>query len=92
MSKIEEALVQLKDALVEEATALVERVKGAAEQLVEQFNEHVESLTEGAAPIADPLPTPEQNDAIKALRIAGKTDEDIAGFLGISIRTVKMAI
>ena len=39
----------------------------------------------------DPLPTKEQNEAIRALRAVGKTDEEISESLGITIRTVKMS-
>lgn len=41
---------------------------------------------------ADPLPTEAQNDFIKVLRVLGKTDEEIAEVVGVSIRTVKMAV
>lgn len=40
---------------------------------------------------AAPLPTREQNDAIKTLRSIGKTDEEISEIVGVSVLTVKMA-
>lgn len=40
---------------------------------------------------ADPLPTMEQVNAIYALRVIGKSDEEIAEALDISVRTVKMS-
>jgi DNA-binding NarL/FixJ family response regulator len=46
---------------------------------------------ETPAPTADPLPTMEQNITINLLRKIGKTDEEIASTLGVSIRTVAMA-
>lgn len=45
----------------------------------------------GDAKAADPLPTETQNAAINSLRAVGKTDEEIAETLGVSVLTVKMA-
>ena len=43
-------------------------------------------------PVADPLPTEDQNVTIRLLRTGGKTDEEIASILNVSVRTVKMAV
>lgn len=40
----------------------------------------------------DPIPTPEQNKAILGLRALGKSDAEIALMVGVSVRTVKMAV
>lgn len=40
---------------------------------------------------ADPLPTQEQNTAIRSLRALGKSDEEIAATVGVSVLTVKMS-
>lgn len=40
---------------------------------------------------ADPLPTEEQNNVIKVLRKLGRTDEEIAKAVGVSVLTVKMS-
>lgn len=47
----------------------------------------------GKTPAAEaaPLPTEEQNTTISVLQAAGKTDEEIATILGVSVLTVKMA-
>lgn len=108
MSKIEAAFRNLIDAIGEEATEHVEKIKTAFEPLVTQvvaqataaavagrfkFEDFLKDVTDEAeAPVADPLPTPAQNDAIKVLRTMGKTDEEIAEFVGVSILTVKMAV
>lgn len=47
--------------------------------------------TEKPATVADPLPTAEQNTAINSLRALGKSDEEIAKTVGVSVLTVKMA-
>jgi hypothetical protein len=39
----------------------------------------------------DPLPTETENNAIKILRALGKTDEEIAQAVGVSLLTVKMS-
>jgi DNA-binding NarL/FixJ family response regulator len=41
---------------------------------------------------ADPLPTEEENAAIRTMRARGQSDEQIAHILGVSVRTVKMAV
>lgn len=62
-----------------------------------KFSDLFKDLKEGVTPEAekpaeaDPLPTPAQNDAIRTLRTLGKTDEEIAFAVGVSVRTVKMA-
>lgn len=59
-------------------------------EFVAKAKEAVSTATKPAAE-ADPLPTQEQNTTIAVLRASGKSDEQIAELLGVSIRTVKMA-
>jgi hypothetical protein len=47
--------------------------------------------TVAAKPEPAPFPTPEQNAAIKTLRALGRTDDEIAGIVGVTVLTVKQA-
>lgn len=58
----------------------------------EKADPNVDAKSNDGGAFADPLPTPAQNDAIRTLRTLGKTDEEIAFAVGVSVRTVKMAI
>jgi DNA-binding NarL/FixJ family response regulator len=61
-------------------------------EFVAKAKDAVASATKTAeSAVADPLPTQEQNTTIAVLRASGKSDEQIAELLGVSIRTVKMA-
>ncbi len=73
-----------------------EKVKQGVEsgEFMQKAKDAVASVTkpvESAEKSADPLPTQEQNTTIGVLRATGKTDEQIAEIIGVSIRTVKMA-
>jgi len=56
-----------------------------------QMDANDEAKSHDGGTFADPLPTKEQNAAIHALRVIGKTDEEIAESLNVSVLTVKMA-
>lgn len=103
--RIEKAFKELIDAVTVEATEQVERIRAIAEPFVNQVvtqatevmtaaKSQVEEIIKEAkqeAPKEVAAPTPEQYAAIAALRGLGKTDEEIAQVVNISVLTVKMA-
>jgi len=60
-------------------------------ELFKPLDANEEAKSQDGGTFADPLPTKEQNAAIHALRVIGKTDEEIADTLNVSLLTVKMA-
>lgn len=56
-----------------------------------KFEDFVKAAKEDVEPKAAPLPTEAENKLIVQLRESGKSDEEIAKFLGLNILTVKMA-
>lgn len=58
----------------------------------EFLNKAKAAVADAVKPEAAPFPTAAENDAIKVLRTLGKTDEEIAKAVGVSVLTVKMAV
>lgn len=75
--------------------AYAEKVKQGVEsgEFVQAVKEAVATATTASTVSSTPAeaPTEEQNTTINVLRGLGKTDEEIAEILGVSILTVKMA-
>jgi DNA-binding NarL/FixJ family response regulator len=87
-----QALAVAKAVVIPAVSGFFSKIANAAQTVAEGVEDG--SLFKPAAapePKADPLPTPEQNAAIASLRALGKTDEEIAQTVGVSVLTVKMA-
>jgi len=89
---VNQAVTLAKTTVVPAVTLIFGRITETAKNTADKANSTVPPVAPVSEPVSDPLPTPEQNMAIKGLRAVGKTDEYIAKELGVSIRTVKMAV
>jgi hypothetical protein len=86
------AITLAKAVVVPTVTEYLNKIAAAAQNTSQgvQDGSLFKTTEQAVKPVADPLPTEAQNDAIKVLRALGKTDEEIAKAVGVSVLTVKM--
>jgi hypothetical protein len=90
--KSQKAVTDLSVAVTEDVNQSVAIAKaGVADGSLFKAAEAKVAETVAAKPEPAPFPTPEQNAAIKTLRALGRTDDEIAGIVGVTVLTVKQA-